>query len=97
MDQRLALHGRTLNCVRGVLDGLSQEHLLWEQPMPMRRTGTASHGATPLRSLAILAWHVLAAERYLLRKVGIEPEIQVPAREEGGVTAFQEAPGGVET
>lgn len=91
MDQWLELHKRTLNCVRGALDDLTQEQLLWEQPMLAGQTGEPSCGEPRPCSLAGLAWHALCSERYWLREVGIEPEFTVPERAQWTLLAFQEA------
>ncbi len=96
MDQWLELHRRTLDCIRGALNGLTQEQFVWEQPMLAGQTGEPSCGEPRPCSLAGLSWHVLGAERYWLREVGIEPEFSVPEQEEWKLPAFQEALAGVE-
>ena len=96
MDQWLEMHRRALDCVRGALDGLTQEQLLWEQPMLAGQTGEPSCGEPRPCSLAGLAWHVLCAERYWLDEVGIQPEFDVPEPRKWTVNAFREALTGVE-
>ena len=58
------------------------------------QTGEPSCGEPRPCSLAGLTWHVLCAERYWLREVGIQPEFRVPAQRDWSLPAFQEAPGG---
>ncbi|MFC1525914.1 hypothetical protein ACFL6X_03770 [Candidatus Latescibacterota bacterium] len=96
MDQWLELHKRTLDCVRGALEGLTQEQLLWEQPMLAGQTGEPSCGEPRPCSLAGLAWHILCAERYWLREVGIQPAFDVPERNEWTLAIFEQALSGVE-
>ncbi len=96
MQQWLELHKRTLNCIRGALDGITQEQLIWEIPMLKGQTGEPSCGEPRPYSLAGMACHICGAEKYWLREVQIEPEFDVPQQAHWTLPAFMKALNGIE-
>jgi len=89
MQQWLEVHKRTLDCLRGVLDGLTEEQLLWEPPMLKGQVGERGCGEPRPFSIAGVLQHVCAAERYWLREVKIAPTFVVPAQKDWKLEVFQ--------